>query len=206
MNLPNQLTLARLISLIPFMICAQAENVWAQTTALLIFIGAGVTDLVDGYIARKHNLVTRLGVFMDPLADKLIITAAFITFANIPILHISAWMVILIVSREFVITGLRSLAAAHGQTMAADDGGKFKTTVQTTTVITTLVVLIIRTGLKDFSGIGGLEHPLMSGWRASAMHVVEWIPYWLVFIATLFSLSTGISYLRKNKSLLQESV
>jgi CDP-diacylglycerol---glycerol-3-phosphate 3-phosphatidyltransferase len=205
MNLPNKLTFTRLLMVPVFMVFVNVDHVLALTLALLTFIGAGITDLVDGHLARKHNLVTALGVFMDPLADKLIITAAFISFVEIPQLHIPAWMVVLIVGREFLITGLRSLAASQGELVPADEGGKFKTSIQTTAIITILVVLIIDSGLRHFWGISVSDPGANAGWRAAAANVLAWLPFWLVFIATLFSLITGISYLRKHKKLLQEA-
>jgi CDP-diacylglycerol---glycerol-3-phosphate 3-phosphatidyltransferase len=113
MNLPNRLTVLRLLLLPVFMTFTYTDNVYTRILALLIFIGAGVTDLYDGYLARKYNLITPLGVFLDPLADKLIVTAAFISFVDMPEAHVPAWMVVLIVGREFLITGLRSLAASQ---------------------------------------------------------------------------------------------
>jgi CDP-diacylglycerol--glycerol-3-phosphate 3-phosphatidyltransferase len=203
-NTPNKLTAARFACVPAFLAFIYYDNVATLTLALLIFIGAGITDLVDGYLARKHNLVTSLGVFMDPLADKLITTAAFISFVEVEQLHVPAWMVVLIVGREFLITGLRSLAASQGQIVAADEGGKFKTSAQTTAIITILVVMIVRAGLDQYWIAAGLP-PLHTGWRATVHRVAEWIPYWMTFIATLFSLVTGISYLRKHMPMLQKS-
>lgn len=205
MNLPNKLTLARLVMVPVFMVFVNIDHAVAQILALVTFIGAGITDLYDGYLARKYNMVTPLGVFMDPLADKLIITAAFISFVEIAPLHIPAWMVVLIVGREFLITGLRSLAASQGELVPADEGGKFKTSVQTTAIITILVVLIIDSCLRHFWGISISAPGANAGWRAAAASVLAWTPFWMVFIATLFSLVTGISYLRKHKALLQET-
>jgi CDP-diacylglycerol--glycerol-3-phosphate 3-phosphatidyltransferase len=163
-----------------------------------------VTDLVDGYLARKHNLVTNLGVFLDPLADKLIITAAFIALVEIKELHIPAWMVVFIVGREFVLTGLRAVAASQGQLLAADDGGKFKTSVQNTVIITILVGLIVTSALERRVGLTLEKLHEQGGWMAEAARLLDWTPYWLVFTATLISLITGVSYLRKHWSLLKE--
>jgi CDP-diacylglycerol--glycerol-3-phosphate 3-phosphatidyltransferase len=147
-----------------------------------------------------------LGVFLDPLADKMIITAAFISFVQMSELNVPAWMVVLIVGREFLITGLRSLAASQGEIVAADEGGKFKTSVQTTAIITIIVDLVIRAGLREYGGISVLHTIVNQGWRTVAICLLEWVPYWMVFIATLFSLVTGISYLRKHKALFQTNV
>ena len=205
MNLPNKLTVLRLILVPVFMLFTYIDNVYTRILALVIFVGAGVTDLYDGYLARKYNMVTRFGVFLDPLADKLIITAALISFVGIPEAHIPAWMVVLIVAREFVITGLRALAASQGEVVAADQGGKFKTAVQTTAILTILLVLILHSGLGHFWGMPIAELEKQPGWRAECAKLLNWSPYWMCFAATLFSLSTGISYLRKHQNLFKET-
>lgn len=204
MNLPNRLSIARLLSVPFFMAFTYVDNVYARVGALLIFVGAGVTDLVDGYIARKRNLVTNLGIFLDPLADKLIITAAFILFVEIRALHIPSWMVVAIVGREFLITGLRGVAASRGTMVPADEGGKFKTSVQNTAIITILMGLIITSGWERFGGytIEGLY--ALGGWRGDLARMVDWIPYWMVFASTVISVVTGVSYLWRHRNLLRE--
>ena len=183
----------------------RSDHPAARLAALLVFIAAGVTDLVDGYLARKYNLVTPLGMFLDPLADKLIITSAFIAFVEIPELHVPAWMVVAIVGREFLITGLRGVAASRGTLVPADDGGKFKTSVQNTAIITILLTLIARIGLQWFWGLSLEGLYARSGWRADAARVMEFVPFWMMFGATLFSIHTGVGYLMKHAALLKEN-
>src|SRR3989339_959025 len=152
-NLANKLTLAR-IFLLPFLIFFMyVDNFWTRICALIIFIAAAVTDTFDGIIARRNKTITTLGIFLDPLADKLIISAALISFVGLREPHIPAWMVILIISREFVITGLRSLAAAKNVIIPADKSGKFKTTSQITSIITLMISLIVISALKRYKGI-----------------------------------------------------
>ena len=131
MNLPNKLTTLRVI-LIPFfvffLLWQGGENRTFRIISLLIFIVASLTDLLDGKIARKYNLVTNFGKFMDPLADKLLVTAALLAFVEF--LDVPAWVVFLIIARELAITGLRTLAAGKGVVMAADKWGKVKTASQ----------------------------------------------------------------------------
>jgi CDP-diacylglycerol--glycerol-3-phosphate 3-phosphatidyltransferase len=206
MNLPNKLSLARLCCVPFFLVFTYVDNVWTRILALLIFIGAGVTDLYDGHLARKYNMVTSLGIFLDPLADKLIVTAALISFVELREIHVPAWMVVLIVGREFVLTGLRALAAAEGRILAADDGGKFKTSVQITAIIAVLAVLIINSGWESFFGITREALIQTADWKADCARVLDWMPYWMVFVATLVSIGTGVSYLRKNKSLFEKDV
>lgn len=204
MNLPNRLSVARLFSVPFFMAFTYIDNVYARAGALLIFVGAGVTDLVDGYIARKRNLVTNLGIFLDPLADKLIITAAFILFVEIRSLHIPSWMVVAIVGREFLITGLRGVAASRGTMVPADEGGKFKTSVQNTAILAILLALIVDSGWERFFGYGLEGFLTQGGWRGGAAQIVGWVPYWMVFASTVISVVTGVNYLWRHRNLLRE--
>ncbi len=197
--------MARLAAVPFFMGLAYVDNVYARVGALVIFIGAGVTDLVDGYLARKHNLVTNLGVFLDPLADKLIITAAFILFVEIPSLRIPSWMVVAIVGREFLITGLRGVAASRGTLVPADAGGKFKTSVQNAAIITTLMALIVTSGWDHFGGTVLGDLLAGGGWRADAARVVTVVPKAMVLAATVVSVWTGAVYLWRHRQLLKES-
>lgn len=205
MNLPNKLTIGRLLATPVFMAFVLQDNVYSRVAALLFFIAAGVTDLVDGYLARKHNLVTPLGVFLDPLADKLIITGAFIAFVEVRELHVPAWMVVAIVGREFLITGLRGVAATHGSVLAADDGGKFKTSVQNTAIITILVAMISRSALAHFAGISMDDLAARGAWAAAVGRTLEFIPFWMMFGATLASVHTGVRYLVRHAHLLREN-
>ena len=165
MNLPNKLTIFRVI-LIPFFIIAllvpgiPAGN-WI---ALAIFIVASLTDLLDGKIARKYNLVTNFGKFMDPLADKLLVCSALICLVELS--RIPSWMVVIIIAMEFTISGFRLIAADNGVVIAASYWGKFKTTFQMiavclmianipvlsllTTVITWIAVILTVVSLVDY--------------------------------------------------------
>ena len=135
MNLPNKLTLFRVI-LIPFFVVCMLVNVTGNADkwiALIIFIIASLTDLLDGKIARKYNLITDFGKFMDPLADKLLVCSALICLVSLN--RIPAWIVIIIIAREFIISGFRLIAADNGRVIAASYWGKFKTTFQMIMVI-----------------------------------------------------------------------
>ena len=136
MNLPNKLTVMRVI-LIPFFVAALLyDNGSSQTmrvVANVIFIVASLTDLFDGKIARKYNLVTNFGKFMDPLADKLLVCSALICLIQLG--QLPAWIVIIIISREFIISGFRLVASDNGVVIAASYWGKFKTTFQMIAVI-----------------------------------------------------------------------
>lgn len=124
-NLPNQLTIARVVAIPIFIVVLMMG--W-RIAATVIFILAALTDMLDGKIARKYNLVTNFGKLMDPLADKLLTMAAFVCFVELG--DVPAWMVIVILGREFIITGMRQVAAAEGIVIAAGWSGKIKTTCQ----------------------------------------------------------------------------
>src|SRR5438309_8888255 len=126
MPLANRISLLRLMMVPAFMSFMIVDNLGTRILSLFIFIAAGITDWYDGKIARQTGTVTVVGTFLDPLVDKMLIAAALVGFVELPELHIRAWMVVLIISREFLITGLRSLAASRGVVMASEGVGKYK--------------------------------------------------------------------------------
>ena len=135
MNLPNKLTILRMIMIVPFVVfmlvpIGGAAGKWI---ALALFVIASLTDLLDGKIARKYNLVTTFGKFMDPLADKLLVCSALICLVELG--RIPAWIVIIIISREFIISGFRLVASDKGVVIAASWWGKFKTTFQMVMIV-----------------------------------------------------------------------
>ena len=133
MNLPNKLTIARVIMIPLFLICLYLNIGCGKYIAVGIFILASLTDLLDGKIARKYNLVTNFGKFMDPLADKLLVCSALIALVDLE--RIAAWIVIIIIAREFIISGFRLVASDNGVVIAASYWGKFKTTFQMIMII-----------------------------------------------------------------------
>jgi len=140
MNLPNKITISRILLIPVFIILMSVPFEWgsiqmgdrelpvAHLAGAILFILASTTDWIDGYIARKYNLVTNLGKFLDPLADKLLVSAALIVLVEIGLAP--AWIVIVIISREFAVTGLRLVAAGEGSVLAASQMGKLKTWIQ----------------------------------------------------------------------------
>jgi CDP-diacylglycerol--glycerol-3-phosphate 3-phosphatidyltransferase len=203
MNLANRLTLAR-IALVPVLVLFMyLDNFWTRIFALFIFIIAALTDLFDGRVARRQKTITTLGIFLDPLADKLLISAALISFVGLKELHIPAWMVILIISREFIITGLRSLAASKSIIIAASKQGKFKTTSQITAIITLLLILIVNSSLHHH-GIHPENLLHASGTRYALGWMLVKMPFWMMFIATLFTISSGLTYMTNHKDLFKE--
>ena len=142
MNLPNKLTMIRLALAVPFIYFLQESDSTSvgfifRIIALVLFIVASLTDFFDGYIARKYNLVTDLGKIMDPLADKILVISALVEFVYLN--YIPPWMSIVVIAREFLISGIRIIAAAKGDVIPAGNLGKYKTTSQLVVIIIMLV-------------------------------------------------------------------
>ncbi len=176
MNLPNKLTLLR-VCMIPFFVVFMLADITGgadKWIALAIFILASMTDWLDGYLARKYHLVTNFGKFMDPLADKLLVCSAMICLVEMD--RLAAWMVIIIISREFIISGFRLIASDNGVVIAASYWGKFKTVFQ-------MLMIIL----------------LIADIQSSAVQVVTAVFVWIALILTVVSL---IDYLVKNKGVL----
>jgi CDP-diacylglycerol--glycerol-3-phosphate 3-phosphatidyltransferase len=177
MNLPNKITLFRVFMIPIFLVFLLIpEMPYGRYIAAGIFIIAALSDLLDGYIARKHNLVTNFGKFMDPLADKLLVSSALICFVELGLLQ--AWIVVIIIAREFIISGFRLIASDNGIVIAAGWWGKIKTNVQ----MIMSVMLIVN-----------LDSPFMN--------VLEQITVYLAVALTVISL---VDYMIKNKSVLKE--
>ena len=179
MNLPNKLTLLR-ICLIPvfvILMLSQVSNFFL--ISCIIFIIASITDFFDGKIARKYNLVTDFGKFMDPLADKLLVLSALICMIEYDL--VAGWMVIIIVARELTVSILRAIAADNGKVIAASGGGKIKTTSQ-------MIAIIL----------------LLIGANYSNSQIV-FVGTIAMYIATIFTLYSGIDYLYKNRELFMNS-
>ena len=174
MNTPNKLTLLRVILIPFFVVCMIAVDAgWGKWAALAIFIVASLTDTLDGYLARRDNLVTNFGKFMDPLADKLLVCSAMICLVDME--RIPSWIVIIIIGREFVISGFRLIASDNGVVIAANYWGKLKTVCQ-------MVMIIV-----VIANLGGF------------FAVVEQILIYLSLILTVISLAT---YLWDNRKVL----
>src|ERR1044072_87032 len=141
MNLPNKLTASRFLLTVAFLIVLFSQGPYHETIALIVFCLGGITDFLDGEIARRKKLITNFGILMDPLADKILVCSAFIAFVERHETGVEAWMVVVIVARELAITGLRLLAASQNRVLAAESFGKHKTISQITTVIAVLVMI-----------------------------------------------------------------
>src|SRR3982751_640863 len=138
MNLPNKLTVSRFVLTVAFLIVMFSRVPFHETIALVLFVAGGISDFLDGEIARRHKLITNFGILMDPLADKIMVCSAFIAFVGLN--WIAAWMVVIVVARELAITGLRLLAASKNVVLAAEGYGKHKTISQIVAIISILVL------------------------------------------------------------------
>ncbi len=173
MNLPNQLTLLRIIAIPVFIVVLMMGHGYIAT---IIFIAAAITDMLDGHIARKYNLVTNFGKLMDPLADKLLVMSALVCLVQLG--HVPGWMAIVILAREFAVTGLRQVAASEGIVIAAGTTGKIKT-------ITQMIAIPLL---------------LLDNWPCRYIGVpLDQIFLWISVVMTIVS---GVEYIVKNRQLL----
>ncbi len=177
MNLPNKLTLLRVILVPVFIVFMTVNTLWANIAGLIIFIIASLTAMLDGKIARARNLVSDFGKFADPLADKMLTTAAFLIFMQKGI--IGAWPVFIILVREFAVSGIRLVAAASGEVIAASFWGKFKTVTQMISIIVGIVLMC-----------------------TPFIPYTELITAVLVWICVFFTVVSGVEYVAKNWKLM----
>ena len=194
MNLPNSITLARLGLTIVYVIAASWVGSIAAWITLAAFVVAATTDWLDGYLARKLNLVTALGKLLDPLVDKILVCAAFVHLSMVGLCPM--WVTILIIGREFLVTGLRQIAVERGVVMAADRWGKLKTIFQMIFVIAALLWICI----EPISG----NNPLLQGlrWLLNPQHTFVPVTLWIALFLTCLS---GWNYLHASLGFLVES-
>lgn len=177
MNLPNKITIFRILMIPLFVLFMLNKEIpYGQYIAAGIFLVAALSDLLDGYIARKHNLITNFGKFMDPLADKLLVSSALICFVELKL--VPTWIVIIIISREFIISGFRLIASDKGIVIAAGIWGKIKTNVQ----MIMSVMLII-----NLDNI-----------------IINFLEQVAIYSALVFTVISLVDYMYKNKSVLSE--
>ena len=180
MNTPNKLTVLRMVLVPFFMAFLMQDSEWCRTTALAIFVIASITDAIDGHLARSRNQITTFGKFMDPIADKMLTTAAFVVLLSLG--RMSPWALMIILVREFIVSGIRLLAAAKGTVIAASMSGKIKTVSQ-------MVAIIAATAL------------LNPFFEAGAAKIITEVLIWISTAATALS---GAEYVIKNINLLKE--
>jgi CDP-diacylglycerol---glycerol-3-phosphate 3-phosphatidyltransferase len=192
MNLPNKLTFSRFVLTVAFLAVMFSKVTFHETIALVLFIAGGITDLLDGLIARRRNLITNFGILMDPLADKIMVCSAFIAFVGLE--WIPAWMVVIVVARELAITGLRLLAASKTVVLAAEGYGKHKTISQ----IVAIISLLVRHSYDQWGAAGRA----IFGWHLTAgtpwVNLFTEVSVWVAVVLTFIS---GWLYLWKNRAI-----
>lgn len=189
MNLANKLTLIRIFLVPIFLVFIAVKDIpYGSFIATFIFILASLTDKLDGYIARSRNQVTNFGKFMDPLADKLLVTAALISLVELHV--VPSWAAIVIIAREFAVSGLRSIAAAQGRVIAASWWGKIKTVIQ----IIAIILLLLKVNIHDAKLLKIFV--IDNHYVKEFFYVGPTIALMLAVVATLLS---GYDYFKKNK-------
>jgi CDP-diacylglycerol--glycerol-3-phosphate 3-phosphatidyltransferase len=193
-NLPNKLTLTRIALSPVFMALILIDDTRAKLASLIVFVIAALTDLGDGYFARRRGTITGFGKFMDPLADKILTSTALISLVALG--HVRGWMVTIIVAREFFITGFRSLAAYRGMLIVPTAGARVKTVLQMLTISVILLYVYLKATLV----------PLGYHWLIFESHTTTVVFDWLMGITTVVTLVTGIHYLVRHLALLKTMV
>src|SRR3989475_4340979 len=190
MNLPNKLTLSRFVLTVAFLAVMFSQVHFHETIALVLFIAGGISDFLDGQIARRQKLITNFGILMDPLADKIMVCSAFIAFIELD--WIRAWMVVIIVARELAITGLRLLAASKSVVLAAEGYGKHKTVSQIVAIISILV-------LHSYEQWGAVGKAIF-GWHLIWDRPwVTWFTEVSIWVAVALTFISGCLYLWRNR-------
>lgn len=187
MNLANKLTISRIALTFIFMVFLFSKGIIFKVSALLTFIIASWTDFFDGFLAKKRGEVSDFGRLMDPIADKVLVIAAFLAFVEMKL--IPAWIVVIIVSREFIITGLRLIALAKGEVIEAAMAGKHKTVSQMVSIYIILIFIIFKE-----SGTSVFRF-----WNENLEYLFKGIIFYMMILTALFTLISGISYLVRNK-------
>jgi len=191
MNLPNKLTVSRFLVTVAFLAVMFSRMPFRETIALALFLVAGVSDFLDGELARRRKLITNFGILMDPLADKIMVCTAFIAFVGLE--WLPAWMAVVVVARELAITGLRLLAASKSVVLAAERYGKHKTVSQ----IVAIVAILILASYAQWGAAGRA----VFGWQLFGEPWIQWFAEAAKWLAVLLTFISGWLYLWKNRVL-----
>lgn len=192
MNLPNKLTVARII-IVPFFLIAMLTEEWIPyhtVWALILFAIASYTDHLDGKIARKNNMITDFGKLMDPLADKILVISALVCFVEFQ--WADAWIIVLIIAREFLVTGIRLVAAENGEVLAANRWGKTKTISQIASICCVLIFQFV----QELSEKNIIPRFTIGG--APSGYALTALGRFLIFISAFFAVLSGIIYVKQN--------
>jgi CDP-diacylglycerol--glycerol-3-phosphate 3-phosphatidyltransferase len=192
MNLPNKLTISRFILTVAFLVVMFSKVRYHLTIALVLFIAGGISDFLDGEIARRRKLITNFGILMDPLADKIMVCSAFIAFVGLN--WMPAWMVVIIVARELAITGLRLLAASKNVVLAAEGYGKHKTISQIVAIISILVS-------ASYNEWGSVGRAIFGFHLFGEVPWIGWFTELAIWVAVALTFISGWLYLWKNRAI-----
>jgi CDP-diacylglycerol--glycerol-3-phosphate 3-phosphatidyltransferase len=191
MNLPNKLTVSRFVFTAAFLAVMFSKVNGHETIALALFIAGGLSDFLDGEIARRRKLITNFGILMDPLADKIMVCSAFIAFVGLN--WMPAWMVVVVVARELAITGMRLLAVSKSVVLAAEGFGKHKTISQ----IVAIISMLILASYHEWGAVGrtmfGFHFPTQTPW-------IEWFAEFSKWLAVALTFISGWLYLWRNRA------
>ncbi|MBP7791870.1 MAG: CDP-diacylglycerol--glycerol-3-phosphate 3-phosphatidyltransferase [Candidatus Goldbacteria bacterium] len=199
-KIPNRLTIFRMIIIVAFIPILLHNTMISSYLALFLFIIAAISDFVDGYIARKYNVVSTFGKVMDPLADKIMDLSAMLCFVQLD--FIPAWMVIIIIGREFLVSGIRILAADEGRIIVASNWGKTKTVIEIISIIAILFLMCTNHTIDYYHFSRQIFHEE----ALTEFVLLKVIPYVLMFIVAAISLVSGLEYFFKNKYLLEKDL
>lgn len=189
MNIANRITLLRVLFTIIFMIFIFCHGLWAKVVSLVIFILAALSDFYDGWLAHKKNIVTDFGKFMDPIADKILVLAAFAVFVQMQL--IEAWMFVIIISREILITSLRLFALNKGKVLAATRAGKHKTVSQMVVIFSILGFIVAKELMLEYF----TWNPSWESFFRNAIYI-------LMLFTVGLTLYSGVSYLWDNRKII----
>ena len=196
-NIANVVTVSRIVVTPIFLFFLFRDELWCKWTAGILFGLGAYSDYLDGYLARKYGLYSNFGALLDPLADKVLLLSAFLAFVQMQLAP--AWMVLTIVAREFLITGLRQIALSRNVVIAASRAGKHKTVSQIVAISVILAILCVRATVEQAPGQWDLFLMRAGQWGEWLEHFVWAGPYWLVFYATVMSVLSGLDYVVRNR-------
>jgi len=189
MNIANRITLFRIVTAFIFMFLIFVNGLWAKIASFIIFILAALSDFYDGFLARKNNMVTDFGKLMDPIADKILVVAALVAFVQMQL--VQAWMVVIIIFREILVTSLRIFALSKGKVLSATRAGKHKTFSQMLVIFIILIFILVKEVMLEFYS-----------WNPSWENFFKITIYILMLITTALTLYSGISYFWRNRQVI----
>lgn len=188
MNLPNRLTVIRLILVPVFVVLMSFDHVATYIVAYFVFMAASITDYWDGKIARERNLITNFGKLMDPLADKVLMAAAFVMLMKVPALTVPGWTIVAILAREFLVTGARSMVVPGAKVISANIWGKVKTVMQMTYFYTFLFFVIVLRFVERWA----------SDYAETYGEVLGWASLVGIILVAVYTVYTGVQFAQTN--------